>query len=231
MNKKFFIAGTDTDVGKTLVACGLLHALNQKGLSTLALKPIAAGCEMTDKGLRNDDALALIEAMSLECPYDQVNPVKMAAAIAPHIALEEEGRRVTAAQLEGYCRGALMKKGDVCLIEGAGGWRVPLNEREFISALPIQLQTPVILVVGIRLGCISHALLTVEAIRNDGLLMAGWVANRIDSQMSRGVENVEYLKAMIPAPFLGEVPHLENATGLEAMQYLSVDALLGAGSL
>ena len=226
MKNKFFIAGTDTDVGKTLVACGLLHAFNQKGLSTLALKPIAAGCEMSDEGLRNDDALQLMEAMSLDCPYDQVNPMKMAAAIAPHIALAEEERRVTAAQLEGYCRGVLMKKGDVCLIEGAGGWRVPLNEREFISALPIQLQTPVILVVGIRLGCINHALLTVETIRNDGLPIAGWVANCVDPHMSRGDENVDYLKSMLPAPFLGEVPYMEEPTGLAAMNFLSVNALL-----
>lgn len=229
MKKKFFVTGTDTGVGKTFVACGLLHAFNQKGLSTLALKPIAAGCEMTSEGLRNDDALKLIDVMSLDAPYEQVNPVRMAAAVAPHIALEHEGRRVSSAQLEGFCRGAFMKKGDVCLIEGAGGWRVPLNERECISALPVALQIPVILVVGIRLGCVNHALLTVESIRKDGLSIAGWVANRIDPLMDRGDENVAYLKSQLSVPFLGDVPclgaHPLKGVSVITADYLSVEPL------
>ena len=225
MKKKYFITGTDTDVGKTVVACGLLEAFNQKGLSTLALKPVAAGCQVTAHGLRNDDALSLIDAMSIDMPYDQVNPITVEAPIAPHIALADAGRRVTVGQLEGFCRGALMRKGDVCLIEGAGGWRVPVNEREFLSGLPLALQVPVVLVVGIRLGCINHALLTVEAIRRDGLPLAGWVANRIDPEASRGDENVEYLKSLLPAPYLGEVPYLNHPSAKDVAKYLNVDTL------
>ena len=225
MKKKYFIAGTDTDVGKTFIACGLLRAFEQKGFSTLALKPIAAGCKVTEEGLRNSDALQLMENMSLECSYDQVNPFKVEAAIAPHIALAKEGRRVTVSQMEGLCKGVLMRNGDVCLIEGAGGWRVPINEREFLSELAVQLQTPVILVVGIRLGCINHALLTAEAIRRDGLPIAGWVANRIDPAMSHADENVEYLKSMLPAPLLGDVPFIEISSAQEISKYLLVDLL------
>jgi len=225
MKKKYFIAGTDTDVGKTFIACGLLRAFERKGFSTLALKPIAAGCKVTEEGLRNSDALQLMENMSLECSYDQVNPFKVEAAIAPHIALAKEGRRVTVSQMEGLCKGVLIRNGDVCLIEGAGGWRVPVNEREFLSELAVQLQTPVILVVGIRLGCINHALLTAEAIRRDGLPIAGWVANRIDPAMSHADENVEYLKSMLPAPLLGDVPFIENSSAQEISKYLLVDLL------
>ena len=174
MTKIFFVTGTDTGVGKTLMTSAMLHAANQKGLRTLGLKPVAAGCDDTEEGPRNGDALQLLRNASVKLPYEQVNPVALRAAIAPHIAAAQEGKRVTVDRLVGYCRGALMNKADLCLIEGAGGWRVPLNPRESMADLAKALDIPVILVAGIRLGCINHTLLTAESIARDGLKGAGW---------------------------------------------------------
>tara|TARA_R110001592_G_scaffold6045_1_gene32772 strand:- start:4366 stop:5055 length:690 start_codon:yes stop_codon:yes gene_type:complete len=207
-SRHYFISGTDTDVGKTLVACGLLRAAALRGLRTLAIKPVAAGAELTDNGLRNEDALMLMAAMTEVLPYQQVNPVLLEPAIAPHIAAEQAGKRITVSQLAGICRGVMMQSADLILIEGAGGWRVPLNRHELLSGLASELQTPVILVVGMRLGCINHALLTAEAIRADGLRLAGWVANQIDPGMSCFEENLATLKAMLDAPCIGVVPYL-----------------------
>lgn len=211
-SRYFFVAGTDTDVGKTLVACGLLKAAAAQGLRTLAIKPVAAGAEATAEGLRNQDALMLIAAMTEKLPYHQVNPVLLEPPIAPHIAAEQTGKRITVSQLAGLCRGAMMRAADMVLIEGAGGWRVPLNRHELLSGLAVELQAPVILVVGMKLGCINHALLTADAIRADGLRIAGWVANQIDPQMSCFDENLSFLEVMLRAPCLGVVPFLAGNT-------------------
>lgn len=227
MAKRFFIAGTDTDVGKTAIAAALLAAAKQQGLRTLALKPVAAGAVKTEAGLRNDDALILQSQMTAPLGYEQVNPVVLEPAIAPHIAARQAGRRLTVSQLAGVCRGALMTAHDFALIEGAGGWRVPLNERETLAGLALEMQLPVILVVGMRLGCLNHALLTAEAIRRDGLILAGWVANSIDPSMSCPDENFDTLKDLLPAPCIGRVPHLDNATPEQCATYLDIAPLLG----
>ncbi len=227
--KQFFVAGTDTDVGKTLVACGLLHCASNAGLTTLALKPIAAGCEQTDEGLRNSDALMLQDCMTQSLAYEQVNPVALKEAIAPHLAAEREGRTLSVGRLVGFCRGALMKRSDFVLVEGAGGWRVPLNARESMSQLPVELNLPVVLVVGMKLGCLNHALLTVEAMRRDGVVLAGWVANRIDPNMAFCDENIETLERRIDAPCLGKVPFLDSADPLELSKYLDILPLISGG--
>jgi len=216
MSKKqrYFIAGTDTDAGKTLVACGLLARAKADGLSTAAVKPVAAGCEETPDGLRNDDAEQLLAQCTVPLIYEQVNPIAFAPPIAPHIAAAKQGSRMDAGRLAGFTRGVLMLGADLTIVEGAGGWRVPLNERETLAELPKQLQLPVILVVGMKLGCISHTLLTVEAIKRDGLRLAGWVANHIDPEMSEFEANLDTLKSSLAAPLLGVVPHLEEAHGL-----------------
>lgn len=224
--KQYFIAGTDTDVGKTLVACGILRAAAARGLKTLAIKPVAAGADLTEQGLRNTDALMLIDAMTESLPYEQVNPVLLAPPIAPHIAAEQAGRRLSVSQLAGFCRGVMMRKVDMVLIEGAGGWRVPLNQREMLSGLAVELQTPVILVVGMKLGCISHALLTAEAIRADGLVLAGWVANQIDPDMACFDENLATLRNFLPAPCLGVLPNLKEPDANLAAEHLDISPLL-----
>lgn len=225
MGKAYFVSGTDTDAGKTLITSGLLAAARKQELKAFGLKPVAAGCEQTKDGLRNDDALKLMAAASVELPYELVNPVTLEPAIAPHIAAEQTGKRITADRLAGYCRGALFRKYDLAFIEGAGGWRVPLNDRDFLSQLPKMLDTPVILVVGMKLGCLNHAVLTAEAIVRDGLKIAGWVASRITPDMNCFEENLATLTSLMPAPCLGVVPHLDNPDSETVAQYLNISLL------
>lgn len=225
MGKTYFVTGTDTDAGKTLVTSGLLAAACKQELKAFGLKPVAAGCEKTENGLRNEDALKLMAASSVELPYELVNPVAVESAIAPHIALAKEGSRITIDRLAGYCRGALMRKYDLAFIEGAGGWRVPLNDREFLSQIPKVLDVPVILVIGMKLGCLNHAMLTAEAIVRDGLQIAGWVANRIDPDMSCFEENLQTLISLMPAPCLGVVPHFESDDPDDVASYLDISLL------
>lgn len=225
VKKAFFIAGTDTNVGKTLVAAGLLVAAKNHGLTTAALKPVAAGCEKTEAGLRNEDALLLQSVITTPLVYEQINPVALQAAIAPHIAAQQEKRVLSADRLAGFCRGSL-NQADITLVEGAGGWRVPLNPQETMADLAKVLNLPVILVVGMRLGCISHALLTIEAIRNDGLPLAGWVANCVDADMPVLQENIQSLAARIPAPCAGVIPYLEKANPETVAAAFNPDSLV-----
>lgn len=225
MAKNYFVTGTDTSVGKTCVAAALLHLAAKEGLKTAAVKPVAAGCEMTEEGLRNEDALLLHQECSVALDYQQVNPVALEAAIAPHIAAEQAGKRLTNSRLAGFCRGVMMSGADFVIIEGAGGWRVPISPVEKLSGLVKELKIPVIVVVGMRLGCINHALLTVEAICNDGLPIAGWVANRIDENMFCHEENLNTLKGLIPAPCLGEIPYLDYPSPSLVGNYLNISNL------
>lgn len=222
----YFIAGTDTDVGKTTVAAGLLHAAALKGLSTLGAKPVASGCEVTAKGLRNSDALALMAASSVKLSYEQINPVAFEPAIAPHIAAREAGVALTVGSLLGPMRHVLVQNADFTLIEGAGGWRVPLSDQANLSDLAIALKLPVILVVGVRLGAISHALLSAEAIARDGLHLVGWVANIIDPKTARLEENLATLAERLPAPCLGRVPYLKDASAQSVAEHLHLDLIL-----
>jgi len=225
MHRAFFIAGTDTDVGKTTIAAGLLHAARLAGLSTAAVKPVASGCERTEQGLRNSDALALLAECSLALDYATVNPFAFEPAIAPHIAAREAGVELTAARLIEAVQSVMARQAGVTLVEGAGGWRVPLNAREHLSALPAALGLPVILVVGVRLGCINHALLSAEAIARDGLALAGWVANIIDPATSRLDDNLATLAELLLAPCLGQVPRLAAPTARQVARYLTLPAL------
>jgi len=217
-----FITGTDTDVGKTVVACGFLAAANQQGLRTAAIKPVAAGCEVTEQGMTNSDALQLQAAASHKLSYQQINPVALEPAIAPHIAAAEAGVRLSASRLVGYCRGVSLLPVDMVVIEGAGGWRVPINSRETLADVAQELECAVIVVVGMRLGCLNHALLTMEAIRRDGLQIAGWVANILDTEMPRLQENIDTLKQSINEPCLGIVPRLDDLSPEQVATFLSV---------
>ncbi len=222
--KAFFITGTDTNVGKTLIAAGLLVAAKNRGLTTAALKPVAAGCEKTDAGLRNSDALLLQSVITQKLDYDQINPYALEAAIAPHIAAQQEKRSLSVDRLSGFCRGVL-SSANFILVEGAGGWRVPLNARETLADLAKNLDLPVILVVGVRLGCISHALLTFEAIVRDGVAVAGWVANCVDADMPVLQENIDSLRSRLPIPCLGVVPFLADTSPDKVAGYFDAAAL------
>ena len=217
-----FITGTDTDVGKTVVACGFLAAANQQGLRTAAIKPVAAGCAVTEQGMTNTDALQLQAAASHKLSYQQINPVALEPAIAPHIAAAEAGLRMSASRLVGYCRGVSLMPVDMVVVEGAGGWRVPINSRETLADVARELECAVIVVVGMRLGCLNHALLTMEAIRRDGLQIAGWVANILDPEMPRLQENIDTLKQCINEPCLGTVPRLVDLSAERVADFLTV---------
>jgi len=224
----FFVTGTDTDAGKTVVSCGLLEKAKQQGLSTLAMKPIASGCDRTEAGLINSDAKRLLSVMSEKLPYNVVNPLAFEPAIAPHIAASEQNKLVSIESLAVSCKALLQHPSNFFLMEGAGGWRVPLcyDGSVCLSHLPKLLSLPVILVVGVKLGCINHARLTVEAISNDGLQIAGWVANQIDPDMERFDENVKTLLSVLPDKCLGCIPYLSNPEPKEMASYLSLDFLL-----
>ncbi|MDZ5434709.1 dethiobiotin synthase [Pseudomonas fluorescens] len=225
MSAAYFITGTDTDVGKTTVAAGLLYAARSSGLSTAAGKPVASGCDVTPKGLRNADALALLAECSVPLTYQQVNPFAFEPPIAPHLAAREAGVALTVQSLLMPMQQILDMRADFTLIEGAGGWRVPLADQDNLSDLAMALGLPVILVVGVRLGCINHALLTAEAIAQDGLQLAGWVANIIDAKTSRLEENLATLAERIPAPCLGRVPKLKVVTAEAVAEHLQLDLL------
>jgi len=225
MSQAYFIAGTDTDVGKTTIAAGLLHAARLQGLSTLGAKPVASGCTMGPKGLRNSDAQALIDESSIKLPYVEVNPFAFEPAIAPHVAAREAGVALEVPVLLKAMRHVLAQEADFTLVEGAGGWRVPLSGQANLSDLAIALRLPVILVVGVRLGCINHALLSAEAIARDGLQLAGWVANIIEPKTSRLEENLASLAERLPAPCLGRVPKLKLATADAVAEHLQLDLL------
>lgn len=225
MAAAFFVTGTDTEVGKTTIAAGLLHAARRAGLSTAAAKPVASGCEMTAGGLRNSDALALLAECTLPMRYEQVNPFAFEPAIAPHLAAREAGVELSAERLAEPVRRMLALQADFSLVEGAGGWRVPLAGRENLSDLVLLLGLPVILVVGVRLGCINHALLSAEAIERDGLRLAGWVANIVDPATSHLDENLATLGERLAAPCLGRVPRLPVANAAEVACLLDLERL------
>lgn len=227
---RFFVTGTDTGVGKTYVSCLLLEAFKQQGLKTIALKPIAAGCETVDGQLRNDDALQLQQHMTETLAYEEINPFALEAAIAPHIAAANEGRRLLVSRIAGMVRGAAMQPADVTLVEGAGGWYVPLNDKETLADLVRELQLPVILVVGMRLGCLNHAILTARAIYRDGLRVAGWVANCIEPDMPELDANIQTLKTLLSAPCLGVVSYAPQADFAKLASSVQTDLLLKPGA-
>ncbi|MGS2721226.1 dethiobiotin synthase [Paraglaciecola aestuariivivens] len=225
--RAFFITGTDTEVGKTFVSVGLLKMLNNQGKLTAGYKPISAGCEQTQNGLRNEDALALQANSSLDLAYDEVNPIAFEAPIAPHIAAMQ-AQPISVDTIREGINKLLQKKPEVLLVEGAGGWRLPLGQdfsgkSRFLSEIPAELNLSVILVVGMRLGCLNHAVLTAECIRKDGLTIAGWVANQLDTEMPYLDENIDSLKHLINAPFLGTIPRLENPN--QVSQHLDLQLL------
>jgi dethiobiotin synthetase len=229
----YFVTGTDTDAGKTLVTSGLLALARRHGLTTLGLKPVAAGCEPSRSGvgivgLRNADAMALQAQSRPAMPYQAINPFAFEPAIAPHLAARRAGVTLELEDLLDKIRPLLALRRDLTLIEGAGGWRVPLNDTQDISGLAGTLDLPVILVVGLRLGCISHARLTAEAIAADGLNLAGWVGSLVDPAFAadEGLygDNLATLSASLPAPCLGVVPRL-TAAGPEALAEAAADHL------
>jgi len=201
--KRWFITGTDTGIGKTWVASAMIRRLVKEGFRVAGMKPVASGCVNTGSGLRNDDALGLIAASNVKLPYDVVNPFAFEPAIAPHIAALEAGRPI---DLETIRKAALSIEADYLVIEGVGGWCVPLGDARLLVDLAKAIADEVIVVVGMRLGCINHALLTAAQVKRDGLPLKGWIANHVDPDMQVQSENIETLQTLMPCPLLGVMP-------------------------
>jgi dethiobiotin synthetase len=214
-----FVTGTDTGVGKTRVAVALIHALRAQGLRVAAMKPVAAG---SAKGELNEDVVALLQAANVVADVCDVNPYAFAEPIAPHIAAQHAGVQIELETIAAaYSR--LAAKADVVVVEGAGGWRVPLNDHEDMADLAQRLGLPVVLVVGLRLGCLNHALLTAESIGNRQLPWVAWVGNHLDPAMAFQTENIAALQARLPAPCLGVQPFLTaEFSSVSALQWLTL---------
>lgn len=219
-----FVAGTDTGVGKTLIACALLRGFAARGLRVVALKPVAAGAVRRGGVWHNDDVAQLRAAANVDMPQAVVNPYCFAPAIAPHIAAQASGVKIRMAVIaKNYAR--LGRNADLVVVEGAGGLLVPLGGSLSAADIPMRLKLPVVLVVGLRLGCLNHALLTVEALQARGLYLAGWIANRIDPAMARAAENLQALRVRIKAPLLGTVRHAQNPQPARVARLLDIECL------
>lgn len=225
MTERFFVTGTDTEVGKTVASTALLQAANRAGWRTAGYKPIASGSEITAEGLRNSDALALLHNSNVALSYEEVNPYTFEEPTSPHIVSKDEQRAIEPAILSAGL-GALEDKAEWVLVEGAGGWYTPLSSTYTFADWVKQEQLPVILVVGVKLGCINHAVLTAQAVAQAGLPLVGWIANDVIPPGKRHAEYMETLTRMIPAPLLGEIPWLgQDPQSAEPGQYLDLTAL------
>ncbi|KRF01962.1 dethiobiotin synthetase [Frateuria sp. Soil773] len=222
--RALFVAGTDTGIGKTHAACTLLHALQAAGQRACGMKPVASGSLETPEGLRNEDALALLAAGGAPLPYAAVNPVALREPLSPHLAAAYEGVTVRMPPLRDAFE-RLRAAHDWVVVEGVGGWRVPLAPDLLASDIPRQWRLPVVLVVGLRLGCLNHALLSAEAIAADGCQLLGWIGNRIDPAMMALEDNLATLRERLPAPCLGVLPH--GLSPAEAASGLDLGPLLG----
>ncbi|MCF6775048.1 dethiobiotin synthase [Thiotrichales bacterium 19X7-9] len=212
----FFITGTDTEVGKTYISTLLLKYFNQQGLSTLAMKPIASGCYKNADKLNNEDALQLQQNSSIKLAYEQVNPYAFQPAIAPHIAAALVNKKLSAADVYDSINQFLSYDSDIQLIEGAGGWQLPLNAHEVLANVIAQLKLDVILVVGMKLGCLNHAILTAQSIKALGCRLVGFITNEVtEEKMPYLDENLQSLQNLIDAPYLAHVGYNQKHVNLQ----------------
>jgi dethiobiotin synthetase len=223
--KGVFVTGTDTDCGKTEVGLGVMVALKRRGLRVLGMKPIASGCERTADGLRNEDALRLQAEGSLEVDYDLVNPYCFEPPIAPHIAAGRAGLEIELEVIRDRAH-KLAAQADFLVVEGVGGWRVPLGPALSVSDLPLSLGLPVVLVVGLKLGCINHSLLTAESVRATGNRLIGWIANQMEPNMRARDENLATLAALLGVPCLGVVPWQTSPDPRRVADILTLNGLV-----
>ncbi|HVY07065.1 MAG TPA: dethiobiotin synthase [Burkholderiales bacterium] len=224
--RSLFVTGTDTGAGKTMIATALLQGFASRGLRAVGMKPVASGTRREFHVHPNEDVEALIEASNVSAPLDLVNPYCFEPAIAPHLAAEQAHRSISVEHIR-RCHASLAGMADRVVVEGAGGFLVPLGEGADWGDVALALRTPTILVVGMRLGCLNHALLTAEALQHRKLPLAGWVANRVDPDMRLFAENVETLRRMLAAPLLGIMPHAparDAARGAIDLEPLLLDA-------
>ena len=226
-----FITGTDTEIGKTFVSSLLIKLLVEENLQVAGMKPVASGANCIDGELKNDDALSLIEASNIDVEYKNVNPYVFEPAVSPHIAAEQAGLEISLSEIK-KCFEQLKNKSDVVVVEGVGGWYAPITCHTTVADLAETLNLPIILVVGLRLGCLNHALLTAQAIRQSGLPIAGWIANHVEKDFSSAEKNISTLKHYLnDFPFLGSVPYQTNLNNISHHDSLNKQILIHKLSL
>lgn len=219
-----YVTGTDTGIGKTIASCALLHALRGHGLRAVGMKPVASGCESVDGHWRNADALALIEASEPRCAYAEHNPYAFPPPLAPELAARDAGVEVALQPIiDAHAR--LASRAGALVIEGVGGWAAPLSKSLMQADLVRALRLPVVLVVGLRLGCLNHALLTARAIAGDGAHLAGWIASHVDPAMERVDDNLAMLRQRLPAPCWGTLPHAPDSDPEAMSRHLAIAGL------
>ena len=225
MKKGFFITGTDTGIGKTTATLALMNAFQQHGLTVAGMKPIASGCQQTPEGLRNEDALLLQQHASIQLPYEVINPYAFEPPIAPHIAAAQADITISIEHIVN-CYNEIASQTDMVLVEGVGGWLVPISTAQTLAHLAQALSLPVINVVGIRLGCLNHALLTHESILSHQCAAAGWIANQPDIKTECKIEIVNILQERLKANYLGDIPYLDNVNNINLGTSLNISSLL-----
>ncbi len=206
-----FITGTDTEVGKTVVSVALLNMLKRQGVSTVAMKPVASGAKKINAQYLNEDALSLQRAATVDVPYTQLNPYVFPEPVAPHVAAAQVGVEIDFETIKQSFHG-LSALSDFILVEGVGGWLAPLNRQQTVADLAVELELPVLLVVGLRLGCINHALLSAGAIEQSGATLQGWIANKVQGNYPRVDENIEAIVQRLDAPLLATLEYLDDVT-------------------
>lgn len=224
MTKRWFITGTDTDAGKTVASCALLQAARRAGYRSAGYKPVASGSEMTPAGIRNRDALLLQANSGIALAYEEVNPLAFIEPTSPHIVSAAERRPIALETLSQGLR-ALTARADWLVVEGAGGWLTPLTARTTFADWVVQERLPVILVVGMKLGCINHALLTAQAVAQAGLPLHGWIANNVRPAGQRHREYLATLRQGLNAPLLGEIPHVSAPQTQDLGCHLNISLL------
>lgn len=226
-----FVTGTDTEIGKTFVSSLLIKILVEEGLQVIGMKPVASGAKMIDGVLKNDDALSLIQASNVNADYKNINPYVFEPAVSPHIAAENVGVEIDLENIKNNFD-LLQKISDVVVVEGVGGWYAPLSSHTTVADLAESLQLPIILVVGLRLGCLNHALLTAQAIRQSGLPIAGWIANHVKKDFSSAEKNITTLKHFLnDFPFLGSVHHQTNLKNKTPQHHINKQELVNRLSI
>lgn len=226
MSFGLYVTGTDTGIGKTLASCALLHALRGHGLRAAGMKPVASGCERVDGEWKNADALALQAASAPGIGYADINPFALEQPLAPELAARDAGMEVLLPPiLDAHARLAALA--DAVVVEGVGGWAAPLSATLMQADLVRVLRLPVVLVVGLRLGCLNHALLSVRAMAQDGVHLAGWIASHVDPDMARVEDNIAMLRERMPAPCWGVLPHAESPDPEKFASRLRIPVLAG----
>ncbi len=227
MKQGVFITGTDTDCGKTVVSVALIRALRKQGITAAGFKPVAAGARWHDGELRNDDSMALIEACGFDLPYQQVNPYCFEQPIAPHLAARETDQPINMETIRRAFT-AVNAAADIVVVEGAGGWRVPLGANWDMQSLAQSLGLPVVLVVGLRLGCLNHAQLSEQVILDSGVELLGWIGSHVDPNMERLNENIASLEACLQTPCLGVIPNPRSTQEISPARPLNLGLLINA---